>query len=565
MYVLSFVIVALIAFVSFTTWSRRKVYGNIDRLETWKTEIMNRPVSDEIAKIKGLHISGETEERFESWREEWDDILAKQLPDIEEKLFDVEELTNKYRFQKAKRYISNIEKELDIIENRISDMLTEINDLVNSEEQNRNEIEDVKHTYHETKKRLWMQKGALGQAGHALERTLEEMGAKFREFEYETEEGNYFQARDILLQLQENISQVNELIEEIPKLHVKIETDIPGQLQELESGLHEMEESGYHLAHFSFALQVPEMRRRLMALLPLLDHLRMEEVREPLEHIEQEIENIYEKLEEEALSRQYVERDFPKLYQRVEKLETNFDSLDEEMEEVKMNYHLPDEAVKQQLKVEKWLKELKNQRSVIEDSIEKRKQSFTALKAMVYDFASEVTSCENQVQEALDSIRSLRSDEIQAKETLAELKQKLFHGQRELQKSNVPGVPQKLLEAIQEGEKSLMSANEKLDETPLSMEEVSYYVKEASEHIEHCLDLLYDTIEKANLVERVIQYGNRYRSRNDELNIKLLQAEECFRNFQYDEALEVAVKAIEPFDAHVLSKVDEGLQEHVYQ
>ncbi|UTW68859.1 hypothetical protein KHA80_16115 [Anaerobacillus sp. HL2] len=29
---------------------------------------MNRPVADEISKIKGLNMSGETESKFESWR-----------------------------------------------------------------------------------------------------------------------------------------------------------------------------------------------------------------------------------------------------------------------------------------------------------------------------------------------------------------------------------------------------------------------------------------------------------------------------------------------------------------
>ena len=47
-------------------------------------------------------MTGETEEMFENWRIEWDAIITDHMPEVEELLFDAEELVDKYRFSRSK-------------------------------------------------------------------------------------------------------------------------------------------------------------------------------------------------------------------------------------------------------------------------------------------------------------------------------------------------------------------------------------------------------------------------------------------------------------------------------
>ncbi len=59
---------------------RKKYYKEVDQLDSQKLELMNRPVAEEMAKVKQLNMTGETEEMFERWRSTWDDILTVRLP-----------------------------------------------------------------------------------------------------------------------------------------------------------------------------------------------------------------------------------------------------------------------------------------------------------------------------------------------------------------------------------------------------------------------------------------------------------------------------------------------------
>lgn len=74
----------------------------MDRLEAWKIDLLNRPILDELSKVKRLNMTGQTEELFERWRNQWDDVVTVKLPNLEEMLFDAEEYIDRYRFQKAK-------------------------------------------------------------------------------------------------------------------------------------------------------------------------------------------------------------------------------------------------------------------------------------------------------------------------------------------------------------------------------------------------------------------------------------------------------------------------------
>ena len=64
-------------------------------------------------KVKQLNMNGQTEERFEKWRNDWDEVITEKLPDLEELLFDAEEFIDKYRFKKAKAVQQEIRKGLN--------------------------------------------------------------------------------------------------------------------------------------------------------------------------------------------------------------------------------------------------------------------------------------------------------------------------------------------------------------------------------------------------------------------------------------------------------------------
>src|SRR5690625_3340823 len=119
---------------------RKFIYDRVDKLEAWKMDIMNRNVTAELQRVKALRLAGETQTKFESWKETWDRILTRDLPDIEEYLFDAEEAADRFKIPSAKKCLELVEQTLNQIEGVIADMFKELDELLDSEKQNRKEI-----------------------------------------------------------------------------------------------------------------------------------------------------------------------------------------------------------------------------------------------------------------------------------------------------------------------------------------------------------------------------------------------------------------------------------------
>ena len=60
-----------------------------------------------------------------------------------------------------------------------------------------------------------------------------------------------------------------------------------------------------------------------------------------------------------------------------------------------------------------------------------------------------------------------------------------------------------------------------------------------------------DMIKLANSAEKIIVYGNRYRSTYEEIDIALSKAEELFKRGKYKESLELSKKSLSFVDKNI--------------
>lgn len=528
----------------------------MDRLEAWKIQIMNKPVSDEIAKIKGLTMSGETEEKFESWRNEWDEIITLYLPEIEEKLFDVEEAANKYKFGKAKKLAEQITSELKAIEDTINLITDEINYLIHSEEQNRTKVEEVRLLYKETKDYFLTNEGSLGSVALFFEKRLKKISTGFEQFEDATQEGNYFEASEILRLMSEELNEEKSKMGVVPALLIQVQNDLPSQLDELTNGIEEMENEGYRLDHFSYKKDIYMLKKKIANLLTIIEEGNVGSITIPIRDIQEEIDKIYEALEHEVLSKQEVEYELPALVEKMNQLNTRLSELKEEVEVVKLSYRISSEEMKTQVKLEKQIKDLYYKLKVIEELHENNKQSYTAIKTMIDDLNIEYVDTKESLDHCINNLNSLRKDELKAKETIKNLKARIIQCNRLIKKSNIPGLPETLLNKIEEAESNLVIAKNKLDEIPIVMNEVNQSMNGALQSVEGIYEKITATIEQALMAEKVIQYGNRFRSRYSFIHEELLIAEEAFRHYDYEVALDISLKAITQVDPNALSYIN---------
>ncbi|WP_100012133.1 septation ring formation regulator EzrA [Lentibacillus sediminis] len=537
---------------------RKRVYDSVDKYEAWKMDIMDRNIASQLSRIKSLNLSGETQQKFEAWKERWETIVTKELPDIEEHLFDAEEAADRYRFPKAKKTLAETDSILRSIEKRIEEMLQEVDDLMDSEKTSRKEIEALEPSIKILRKKISQNRYQFGKSDVHFEAEIDRLEELLAQYHERSQAGDYSQARELVEQLRGELLEQEAQIEKFPDLYKKCKYELPQDLDNLLTGLQEMKEDGYHVGHLNFEKEIHNYQARLETTALSMEKGETAEVEEMIADIEERIKEMYDLLEKEAIAKNYLESKIPSYEASLNELTTTFLTTKEEVEQLRKAYHVEDGDMEKYLSLEKTITALRKQLDELQQYLEEQSASHSEMRGNVEQGFERIAELQKEHDEFRQRIHNLRKDELEAKEKLVEMRHQLYTISKKLKKSNLPGVPGhiwNLMESASDRNERVLRA---LEKQPLDMVEVQQQLNEAQQAVDQVFEQTDLMLEQAFLTEQVIQYANRYRSQYPLLAGKLAEAERLFRSFEYELALENAAKAVEEVEPGALKRIEEN-------
>lgn len=553
-YFIGFIILLLALFV-LGYFIKKKYFKEMDRLETWKIDLFNRPILDEMSKVKQLNMTGQTEELFEGWRNQWDDIVTVKLPELEELLFDAEEFIDKYRFKKAKATQQEIKDKLQSTQDEINKIVEELHELVGSEEKNRTEIEQLKELYRETKKTLLAHRHSFGKSEKYLEAQLEDVTKKFHEFDEKTEHGNYLEARELVLGIHNQLIKVKNNMDAIPQLLIECQALIPAQLSDIFDGYREMTEKGYYLSHIQLENEIESLQEKLVEYLALIEETKIEEALEGIGEVKERIDILFDLLEKEVNAKHFIFQNEKGMSGLLSLVLEEHDHLSNEVKHVQESYHLTESDFEIQRHLEKQLAAVTKHYEILMEKININETALTILCEELKEIKMHIEMIQEEQENFALKLQALRKDEFEARETLRELTKKVGETIRLVSKSNIPGLPEDYKYLLEDTNESIQNVKLQLQEKPLNVSALNQYLEIAVLTVEKLSNTTVELIESVLLAEKAIQYGNRYRSQYPSVAKGLSDAENAFRHFEYQEALEQAAASLESIDPGVLKKI----------
>jgi septation ring formation regulator len=502
-----------------------------------------------------LNMTGQTEELFEGWRSQWDDIVTVKLPLLEEMLFDAEEFIDKYRFKKAKAVQQEINDKLLSTENEINKIVEELHELVGSEEKNRTEIEQLKELYRETKKTLLAHRHSFGKSEKYLETQLEDVTKKFHEFDDKTEHGNYLEARELVLSIHEQLGQVKQNMDLIPQLLIECQSLIPAQLNEIYEGYREMTDKGYYLDHIQLENEIESLQGKLVEYLAFIEETQIEQALEGIGEVKERIEILFDLLEKEVNAKHFILQNEKGMSGLLTSVLDEHDHLSNEVKHVQESYHLTESDFEIQRHLEKQLASVTKHYEILMEKINMNETALTILCEELKEVKIDIEMIQEEQENFGIKLQALRKDEFEARETLRELTKKVGETIRLVSKSNIPGLPEDYKYLYEDTNESIQNVKLQLQEKPLNVSALNQYLEIAGLTVDKLSSTTIELIENVMLAEKAIQYGNRYRSQYPPVAKGLNDAEHAFRQFEYQEALEQAAAALESIDPGALKKI----------
>jgi len=537
---------------------RKRLYDQVDYYEGWKLDIMNRNVATELAKVKELNLEGDTKDKFELWKESWENILNSKLADVEEHLYDTEAAADRYKFGAAKSNMKKMEAILVECEKVIETILTELNELLATEEENRKEIEKLAPQLTDMRKQLSQNRFKYDRAELRFELEVDELQHELVVYEELVDEGNYLQAKEVVDLVKERIVSLQEELDEFPTLYDQCKNELPSQLDELSKGVTEMKEEGYYIEHLNLEKQINDYQASLVDTVQSLEKIGTDDAKEVIPKVEEAMKEMYEQLENEALAKNYVDSKVQSYDKALESFTTSFTGTQTEVEELKQAYYFEDDDLEKYRTLEKKLNQLKDQLKIFTEKVELNNTAHSTLREELESGFAQLEAIEEEHELFKERIHTLRKDELEAREQFQTMNDDIYKLNRKLRQSNLPGVPNHIWDLIHEASKKNEHVLETLEIKPIDIAAVQKSISEAENAVKNAIDNTEEMMEHAFLTEQVIQYANRYRSSNAMLAAQLIESENLFRKAQYELALEKAARAIEEVEPGALKKIEKN-------
>ncbi|KFL44171.1 selenide, water dikinase [Lysinibacillus sp. BF-4] len=553
-------IVILLVIIIVLLQQQRKHRKIMEVLEQQRREMQNKPINEELTKVKALNMNGQTEEMFDRWRGMNDEIKGEYVEVINELLQDIEDNIRGFKFKKATILEEEIKGYLKTASQTQDKIVAELNELIGSEEKNRIEIEELNEKYKAARKTLLAHQHAFGDALPALEERLEAFTPQSEQFKELTDNGNYLEARELVEQLQREAENFLQLIQDIPTLLTDVQTNIPSSLAEIRGGYAEMEGQGYYLRHLELLDAFEQVDEEITVLKKDMKNLELDTIRQRIEDLNETIDYFYDVLENEVMAKQYLDKHCDSMFGKITKLQQSLRHTITEAEYVQESYHLSEEDADVPRECLRQLDLLQKRYDLVAMQVREGKSAYSSLRDELETIDLAVGKIMNIHEEFSRRMKNLRVDEEDARKRLVVIERTLQNTERMLNKANIPGVPAQLQVELEGVAELIYVVHEGLRQVPLDMNDVGQKVEETEQAMANVSEASQQLVEDVLAIERIIQYGNRYRATNQQLDERLTEAERAFVNAQYTKALEEAGAAVEEAEPGALEKVQQMVE-----
>ncbi|HEO2853795.1 TPA: septation ring formation regulator EzrA [Streptococcus agalactiae] len=522
----------------------------IANLETRKQELVDLPVQEEIEQVKLLHLIGQSQSTFREWNQKWTDLSTNSFKDIDFHLVEAENLNDSFNFVRAKHEIDNVDSQLTIIEEDIVSIREALEVLKEQEEKNSARVTHALDLYETLQKSISEKEDNYGTTMPEIEKQLKNIEAEFSHFVTLNSTGDPIEASEVLNKAEEHTIALGQITEQIPAIVAKLEDDFPDQLDDLEIGYRRLLEENYHFPEKDIEQRFQEVREAIRSNSDGLVSLDLDRARDENEHIQEKIDKLYDIFEREIAAYKVAHKDSKIIPQFLAHAKSNNEQLGYEIKRLSAKYILNEN---ESLSLRSFTNDLEEIETKVLPSVENFGQEaspYTHLQILFERTLKTLTTVEENQMEVFEAVKTIESVETRARQNMDKYVNKLHMIKRFMEKRNLPGIPQDFLSTFFTTSSQIEALINELSRGRIDIEAVSRLNDVTTNAIANLEQATYLVVQDATLTEQLLQYSNRYRSFEQNVQKSFEQALYLFEvehNYKasFDE-ISYALETVEP-------------------
>lgn len=537
-------------------YMKSQLAKDINELEKRKDRVMEVSIPDQLFTLKNMELSGQTKRQYENLVANWQTITNYQFTEIEAALVGAEQFADQMNIVKSKKVLEDAREMLDETEAQVDDLIEALKELLSVDEQNREEIEALLERYNTARKSVMNHSFDYGPAIETLEKNLQYLELNFTKYNELTTSGDHLEAKEMLAVIESDLSSLEEILEKIPAMYNQIKNKYEDSIEDLRDGYQKMVES-----HFKFGdINIPE---EIDAVQELLDEAKIKiknadlvEAKTQMDKAEREINSLYELMESEIASKEFVNKNINQLGAQLDQVSENNRYASIEVDRISQSYILHNNELDQ---VSELTEQIRNEYQRFNDIVGQINDNtviFTKVESDIKKIKKRVEEIDEKQNKLVQGLSDMNHKEKETKQNLDLYEMDLRNYKRRIEKHHLPGLNDNYYTLFFKVTDQIEELAKLLNKVRIDIFEIETLEARLVENLNKLEELTEQTIDNAMLTEYMIQHSNRFRYDYPEVDDAIKEAQYLFhQDFRYGDSLAVIEKALRRIDQEAPTQV----------
>lgn len=548
------VILIIVTIVIIKGNQSKRYKKEIEELDIKKNSLIGVPVLSEITKVKELIKTDNLKEKLDDWDNTFTTIRDEKIPELTDLISDADFFIDKKDYKQAIRKMANIEIEINALKRKMDNLLDEVKVITNSEERNRALITKLKIVYREYQNKFERTKKEYGEIATYLEDELDDIDKLFAQFEKAMDNNDYVSVEKKINLLDDKITRLGKLLEDAPTIVLMATVLVPNKIDEAITYYYRMKRDGYPLDYLNVEYNIKEIKTKVDN---IMDNLKKLELGESIIELKTFIEyfnDLYNDFDKEKECKDLFRQNIKELGYRIDNINKIVRDIYLQIDDIKYNYNLSDEDINKFSLLNKNLEKINKDYKILVDQGKMKTFAYSKLVDELNGLSLKLSRLQDDLDFQLRSITSMKDDETRAREQLATIENLLKKAKYRLKDYKIPVIPSSYYIELTEAQDAIREIVKELDKKPIVIKILNIRVDTARDLVFKIYNKTNDMIKLASMSEKVIVYGNRYRSSYEEIDVALNKAEELFKRGKYKESLDLSMKSLSFIDKNIMEK-----------
>jgi len=549
------VVLVLVTLLITRRKTSKRYKEKVEELDIEKNQLINVKVLSEITKVRNLVKTDNLKHKLDAWDGTFSYIKDKMLPSITDEISEVDFLIDKRDYKNAIKKMTAVELEIDRLKRKSEKLIEEIQIITNSEERNRALITKLKVEYRELQSKFQRCEKDYGELKEVIEKEFVRIDDRFLEFESAIENNDYVEVEKVVIVIEDEIQKLREILDSIPDVLLMASVLVPGKIEEAKLQYARMQRDGYPMEYLNVEYNLEEITKKIDSIMENIRLLKLEDANIELKTILDYFSSLFSDFDRERECKDSYKEGCKKFRYKIEKVNKVVYDIYIQIDDIKVTYDLTEEEINRFSVLNRNLEEINEEFKKLLEQGKLKTIAYSKLYDDLDALGIKLSRLQDDLDYQLKSITSMKDDEYRAKEQLNTIQDLLKQSKMKLKDYKLPVIPSSYYVELKEAQDAIREIIRELDKKPIVIKILNIRVDTARDLVFKIYNKTNDMIKASQLSEKMILYGNRYRSTYPEVDQGLDRATMLFYKGQYEQSLKTSIDSIQFIEDNPLDKI----------